>query len=135
MDLTPAERAQNVVRYLAKKLQVNQAEIGQKVGYGNRQAFSAVINGKVPFPPSLSERIAALDPEINPAYLYGSSDVMLLAEVEPEAPKEKLVGVFIPGELVQMFTDLSATVRSQQETIRLLMERREEKGSAEAVGL
>ena len=43
MIMTPAERAQNVVRYLAKKLQVNQADIGQKVGYGNRAAFSAVL--------------------------------------------------------------------------------------------
>ena len=124
--MTPAERAQNVVRYLAKKLQVNQAEIGQKVGYGNRAAFSAVLNGKVPFPPSLSDRIAALDPEVNPEYLHGSSDEMLVADVVTEGVQEdapKPGSIVIPGELMQMFADLSATVRSQQELIRVLAAR------------
>ena len=124
MIMTPAERAQNVVRYLAKKLQVNQADIGQKVGYNNRAAFSSVLNGKVPFPPSLSERIAALDPEVNPAYLYGSSDEMLLADlaVEPvQDGAQKRGDIVVPGELVQMFADLSATVRSQQELIQALV--------------
>ena len=30
-------------------------------------------------------------------------------------------GVYLPLELVKMFTDLSETVRSQQETIRVLV--------------
>ena len=121
MDLKPHERAQNVVRYLAKKRGCTQAEIGQEVGRNNRQAFSAVLNGKVRMPAKMAQRLAALDPEINPQYLTGESDVMLKGGAsdpplrnEPEARP----GVYIPPELIQMITDMSASLRSQQETLR-----------------
>jgi len=128
MELTPAERARIVVRYLAKKAGITQAEIGQKIGYTNKTAFSAVLGGHKALPEKFGEKLAALDPEINPAFLSGESDEMLLpGSVQPPVaevygrPPEQPSGVYLPLELVKMFTDLSATIRSQQETIRLLV--------------
>ena len=147
MALSHADRVKAVVKWLKVILGKTQVEIAEMCGYPNGAYFSMLLNGKKQIAASLDEKLAALHPAINVEFLRGNSEEMFLPqshEVQPaiepsepdqDEPKEKLVGVFIPGELVQMFTDLSATVRSQQETIRLLMERREEKGSAEAVGL
>ena len=128
------ERAQAAVRYLAKKMGQNQYDIGRQIGYTNKSAFSAMLNGRGQMPSTLPERIVALDPSINIEFLRGNSDKMLLGtdeqplfvtsegEVATTDKKPPVpMGVFVPGELVQMFTDLSATVRSQQETIRDLI--------------
>ena len=128
MDFSPAERARIVVRYLAKKQGITQAELGQKIGYGNKSAFSAVLNGQKALPVKFGEKLAALDAEINPDFLAGSSDEMLRPEyAQPPVPEiftkqqERPSGVYLPLELVKMFTDLSETIRSQQETIKALV--------------
>ena len=122
MALSTSNRAKIVVRYLAQKGSVTQAQIGQKLGYTNRSAFSAVLSGLKPMPRDFCEKLAAIDPEINPAFLSGESNDMLLPGRVQDVPVEpKQIGVFLPIEMVQMFTDLSATVRSQQETIRILV--------------
>ena len=128
MSLTPSERARAVVRYLARKQGITQAQVGQKIGYTNKTSFSAVIGGHKALPETFGERLAALDPEINPAFLTGASDEMLRpgnpqppVEEQFAAPPEKPAGVYLPLELVKMFTALSETVRSQQETIRYLV--------------
>lgn len=128
MDLSPAERARIVVRYLAKKSGITQAQVGQKMGYTNKSAFSAVINAQKTLPVKFGERLAALDPEINPDFLSGKSDEMLRPEyAQPTIPEifekqhERPSGVYLPLELVKMFTALSETLRSQQETIRMLV--------------
>ena len=134
MDMTQAERAQAVVRFLAKKANCTQFEIGQQLGYTNKSAFSAVLNGKSPVPKSFPLRLASLDPSLNPAFLLGESDEMLLpgheqpaiapppSSTPPPGPQTSN-GVWLPIELVRMFTDMSATIRSQQETIRAMLDR------------
>lgn len=145
------ERARAVVRYLAKKTGKNQYEIGQQIGYMNKQSFSMLLNGKISFPDTIPERLAALDPTINIDFLRGTSDRMLLGDVEqplffsiePEEakpasdPSPVPFGAYIPGEVLRLIDGLSAdnrslnetirslneTIRSQQETIRLLVSR------------
>lgn len=127
MELSSAERAKIVVRYLAKKSGITQAEVGQKMGYTNKSAFSGVLNGQRILPRKFCERLASLDPEINPAFLSGESDEMLLpGHKQPTVPElfakqPSASGVYLPLELVKLFTNLSDTIRSQQETIRLLV--------------
>lgn len=129
MELTQSERAKIVVRYLSKKMGKNQYEIGQMLGYTNKSAFSSVIGGLRTVPRKFCERLAALDPEINPDFLTGKSDEMLRPGYsQPDVPEllatgqpaSKPSGVYLPLELVRLFTNLSDTIRSQQETIRLL---------------
>jgi len=127
MDLTQSERAQAVVRYLAKKNGVTQAQVGRRLGYSNKSALSAILNGLKPLPIKFAEKLTELDPSINPAFLSGDSDEMLLPGFDqpsvssasgrgvPGGPS----GVFIATEqLLQMLTTLTDAVRSQQETIR-----------------
>lgn len=127
MDLTPHERAQAVVRYLAKKNGLTQAQIGLQIGYTNKSALSSVLNGLKPLPAKFGEKLTGLDPSINPAFLSGESNEMLLpgsdqpavppafGKIAPGGP----AGVFISSEqLLQMLTTLTDAVRSQQETIR-----------------
>ena len=133
MQLSPAERAQAVVKYLAKKFGVTQAQIGERIGYTNKSALSAVLNGGKILPKKFGEKLAALDPDINIDFLNGTSDYMLLSEAQPADPQSypprveapaPADGIYIPRELAQMFSDLSAAVRSQQETLRMLLEQR-----------
>lgn len=128
--MTLAERAQAVVRYLAKKTGKKQFEIAQELGYNNKSAFSAVLNGKSPVPRQFPQRLAALDPSLNPDFLTGASDDMLLPGFDSptipriggnQTPPPSDTGVWLPMELVRMFTDMSATIRSQQDTIRALL--------------
>ena len=130
MDMTLAERTQAVVRYLAKKAKKTQFEIGQELGYTNKSSFSAVLNGKSPIPKMLPKRIVALDPSVNIDFLLGISDDMLMpgysrhtdtAGGNQTPPQSQGAGVWLPIELVRMFTDMSATIRSQQDTIRQLL--------------
>lgn len=126
MDFSPSGRAKIVVQYVAQKQKITMAKVGQKMGYTNRSAFSAVINGLKVMPMNFVERLAALDPDINPDFLTGTSDEMLLSEHERPATPELFPrqgaasGVYLPLELVTLFTNLSDTIRSQQETIRAL---------------
>ena len=135
MDLTPSERARIVVRYLAKKFGETQFEIGQRLGYTNKSSFSSVINGHRDIPYNFAERLASLDPEINPLFLTGESDEILrhgnaqpIIEEGLAQQQDPQRGVFLPLELVKMFTAMSETIQSQQETIRILVG----KGDADA---
>lgn len=144
MDMTLAERTQAVVRYLAKKTKKTQFEIGQELGYTNKSSFSAVLNGKSPIPKMLPKRLAALDPSVNLDFLLGISDEILMPGYSRHTettggnqtpPQYQGTGVWLPTELVRMFTDMSATIRSQQETIRALLtptENRTDKGGIAA---
>lgn len=129
MELTQSERAKIVVRYLAKKSGITMFEVGQKLGYTNKSAFSSIIGGEKTLPKKFTDKLAALDPEINPDFLTGKSDEMLRPGYsQPDVPEllatgqpaSKPSGVYLPLELVRLFTNLSDTIRSQQETIRLL---------------
>ena len=127
MELSQSERLRLVVRWLASEKGVNQADIGQMVGYSNRSAFSQVLNGKKGVPASLEQKIAALDPRINIDFLSGVSDEMLLGEgavdppVREERPAYPRVGIYVPPEFVEMVTDLTAVVREQQTMIKNLV--------------
>ena len=130
MDFSHAERLKTVVRWLCVALGKTQAEIARECGYDNESYFSQLLNGKKQIAASLDDKVAALHPDLNVEFLRGNSESMFLdGAVQPAMPAlaapakkpQKPEGLFIPAELVQMFTDLSATVRSQQETIRLLM--------------
>lgn len=141
MVLTLAERARAVVQYLAGQTGKKQHEIGQLVGFNNRSAFSQILNGHKSMPKTMPERLSSLDPRINILFLTGESDDMLISPSgEPETPRiltqsllggksstEKVNspenGVFVPAELVQMITDLSATIKDQQKMITLLVEK------------
>lgn len=136
MELSHPERLKAVVRWLSVALGKTQGEIARDCGYENGTYFSQLLNGRKPVAASLDEKLAAMHPDLNLEYLRGTSDSMFLPGTghpatapeilvpakeprQPKAPAEG--GVWLPAELVQMFTDLSATVRSQQETIRLLV--------------
>lgn len=127
MDLTPSDRAKMVVRYLSQKEGITQAQIGQRIGYSNRSSFSAVLSGLKPLPARFGEKLASLDPEINPEFLSGESNDML-RDMAPIPPPGKLSGIYLPLELVRMFTNMSETILSQQEELREL--RSCKKGSA-----
>ena len=121
------------VKWLAGQKKISLKRVGELIGYNNASSFSQVLNSKRDVPSTFPERIASLDPRINVDFLLGTSEEMLLPgnpQPEPETPppfpddrrRKAPEGVLLPMELVQMFTDLSATVRSQQETIRMMVE-------------
>ena len=83
MVLKQADKARIVVKWLAEQKGVPMSKIGEMVGYSNASAFSQVLNSKKKLPPSLPERIAALDPRINIDFLTGESQDMILGD-EPQ---------------------------------------------------
>ena len=126
MGFSQSERAKIVVRYLAKKQGITLFEVGQRMGYTNKSAFSSVIGGQKDLPRNFADRLTKVFPEINPAFITGKSDEMLRPGYDqPQVPElmgaqGQTSGVYLPLELVKLFTNLSDTIRSQQETIRLL---------------
>lgn len=122
-----SERLKVTVKWLASEKGVTLAEIGKMLGYGNRSYFSQLLNGQKVPAADLPRRVAALDPRINLGFLLGQSDEPLRSAGSTTSPvsvpaprpkkKEPREGVFIPAELVQMFSDMAATIRMQQETI------------------
>ena len=141
MVLSLAERARLVLRFLMGQTKKTQAEIAGELGYGNATVLSQYLNGKKKMPKDLPARIAALDPCINVNFLTGDSDEMLLYDASQgtEMPQESTNtvpvdespdkqpfrpenGIFVPGELVQMISDMSATIKDQQKIITTLVE-------------
>ena len=126
MGFSQSERAKIVVRYLAKKQGITLFEVGQQMGYTNRSAFSSVLGGQKDVPRRFIDRLTKVFPEINPGFILGKSDEMLRPGYDQPAVPELIgahgqaSGVYLPLELVKLFTNLSDTIRSQQETIRLL---------------
>ena len=128
MDLSAADRLKAVVKWYSGQTGKTQREIGASIGYPKDTVFSQFLNGHKEIPKALPAKIAALDPRINIGFLKGESEEMLLpGNVQPRPDlisvpaSAKKTGVFLPNELVQMFSDLSAAVRSQQETIAALV--------------
>ena len=131
--LNRSERLKITVKWLAHEKGVTMSEIGRRLGYENASYFSQLLNGQKVPAADFPERLAALDPRINVAYLNGTSDEPLVSAAAgglfpvpsvpnpAPAPKKKAPsdGVLIPAELVQMFSDMAATIRMQQETILL----------------
>lgn len=136
MELSHAERLKTVVRWLTVALGKTQEDIARACGYENGSYFSQLLNGKKQSASSLDDKLAAMHPDLNVEYLRGNSDDMFrTGSGQPSvatAPvaqgrkeKQPTAGVFVPAELVQMFADLAATVRSQQETISTLVGKRD----------
>lgn len=134
MDFSGADRLKAVVKWYSGLTGKTQREIGASIGYPKDTVFSQFLNGHKEIPKALPGKIASLDPRINIDFLTGDSDDMLLAGNAQPAPGELVKrpakptkdpsGVFLPKEVVQMFSDLSAAVRSQQETIDYLIKNR-----------
>lgn len=140
MGLTQTERIRTIVYWLSGQTGKPLHKIGRELGYNNRSAFSQVLNGPKAVPKDFPERVAALDPRINIDYLTGASDEMFVdannaQETAPESHeiaqvdkspirREKRAenGIFVPSELVQMISDLSATIKDQQRIITTLVE-------------
>lgn len=118
-----------------------QSYFANLLGYSNPTVLSQMLNGQKAYPKSLPSRIAELDPRINLEFLLGTSDDMLIDEAgSPIKAAEKAetvktsnhatsdgkgpqkAGIYVPPELAQMFNDLTSTVRSQQETIRMILD-------------
>ena len=125
LQLSPAERARAVVQWLSKDLGITQGQIGKDLGYTKKSSLSHIINGIKPVNHRFVEKLCQYDARINPAFLEGYSDDMLVAgQEQPSFPEqayrapEQQGGVYVPAELVKMISDMSAIMRSQQETIR-----------------
>lgn len=72
--------------------------------------------------PKVIERILNFYTDLSKVWLLTGEGDMILSETRDNkmTAKESKSDVIIPAELAQMFSDLAATVRSQQETINRL---------------
>ena len=136
-----SNRLRTAIQWLVGETNKSQQEIGEILGYPNASYFSQLLSGKKQIAASLGEKVCALDTRINPDFLTGESNVMLIggeeaapapaestrgAEPEqvpaPASKAAKSAGIFVPAELAQMFTDLTATIREQQRIIGTMVD-------------
>lgn len=140
MSNLSSERVRAVVLWLTSQTGKKQKEIGVELGYQNRSHFSQILNGIKAVPNTLPGKIASLDSRINLNYLLGLSDDMLIGEngttmsVAPEELTKRTkptaknhsanvsTEIIAPHELMKIVEDLTATVRSQQDTIKRLLD-------------
>lgn len=78
----------------------------------------------------LADSIVGKFPNVNKLWLMSGEGPMY-----SDSPDQKGSGLFIPSELVQMFSDMAATIRSQQEELRELHSAQVEEKKKSAVGL
>lgn len=129
MVLSRSDRCRMVVKWLSEQKKMPMSKVGELIGYNNASSFSQVLNDKRDVPSTFPARIASLDPRINIDFLTGESDEMLLPgniqpgtdELAKRQSKARESGVYMPPELLQMFADLSSTVRDQQHLISTLI--------------
>lgn len=136
-----ANRLRTAVQWVVGETNKSQQEVGEILGYPNSSYFSQILSGRKPIAASLGDKLCALDPRINPDFLTGESNVMLIGgEEAAPAPADltqsagagdlptrtarpaKSAGIFVPAELAQMVTDLTATVREQQRIIGTMVD-------------
>ena len=127
MELSQSDRIRWVVKWLATQRQITTAEVGKLLGYPSNTYFSQLINGRKQTSADFPQKLAALDPRINIDFQTGISDEMIVGEgaVEPkrqEPIQSPRVGIFVPPELTQMVTDLTAVIREQQAMIKTLVD-------------
>ena len=140
MGLSRSERALTAVRWLAKETGKTHYQIGEAMGYKSRSGFSQAINGKKNLPGDFTERLVAVDGRINPDFLDGKSDNLLVdgyeqpyiqptAGPEPfdmklprQRQNESRDQILVPKEFFSMISDMQETIRSQQETITMLVQ-------------
>ena len=120
------DRYKILVRYIKNTgIAPSQKALGRLLGYSNESYFSQIINGQVPEPKDFGKKVLDLVPGLNLDWLESGEGEMIVSDGTQKAPAVK-ASVVVPAELVQMFSDLAATVRSQQETIRALVDARVE---------
>lgn len=125
MSEIDSQRIRKAVLFLQEQRGLSLQKVGELVGVANASSFSQIINGKRSVPKAMPVKLCNLDDRINFDYLYGRSDELILSP-ERQSQKEckenaKSEDVTIPSELVQMFSDLSSTIKIQQETIAILV--------------
>ena len=129
MDLSRSDRCRMAVKWIAEQKKIPMSQVGELIGYNNASSFSQVLNSKRDVPSTFPDRIASLDPRINVDFLLGESDDMLLpGNAQPDAEElarpqriARPPGVYMPPELLQMFGDMSATIKDQQQLISSLI--------------
>lgn len=142
-NIIQADRIRAVIHWYTGQSGMKQIEIANKLGYKSKTHFSAVLNGKRTISQELPYLVASLDPRINIKYLIGESDEMLLSQTKaPESALEKesatsgvIIGDGQPittninnnigagSEYMQIIAELSATIKSQQESINKLIDK------------
>ena len=72
------QRIKKVVKYaIVQGVGENQAEIGQKMGYSNKSAFSHVLNGQDKEPNNFVGRLLELVPDVNAQWIETGEGEML----------------------------------------------------------
>ena len=143
LNVVQADRIRAVIHWYTGQSGLKQMEIANKLGYKSKTHFSAVLNGKRAISQELPHLVARLDPRINIDYLLGESDDMLLGQTkDPEPASEKkssttgdIIGDGQPitnninnnigagSEYMHIIAELSATIKSQQESIKKLIDK------------
>ncbi|MCF0070242.1 hypothetical protein LZD49_07145 [Dyadobacter sp. CY261] len=78
-------RIKMVVSYLiASKLASSQQDLGFKLGYSTKGAFSNILNGQVSIPKKLIQKIGSLDDRINQHWIETGEGLMLFSRSEAE---------------------------------------------------
>lgn len=116
--MEPKERIDAVL----KDMDISARQLALSIGSKPQQIYD-VQRGQIKnFPASLADKICNKFPTYSRGWLLtGEGEMRNPGPVNPPSPPEKK-GLFIPAELVEMFGNMTATIKSQQETIRLLCE-------------
>lgn len=84
-----------------------------KVGANPQQIYD-ILRGKIrKFPTKLADKIVAVYPKINKTWMLTGEGPMYKDD-SVEKTNNTPEGIWIPPELAQMFSDMAATIRSQQ---------------------
>lgn len=103
--MTVHDRIKLVVKWLiGTGVANNQEAIGRLMGYSNKSSFSQILNNKVPIPGDFTDRLCALNDNINKVWVEKEVGNMLRSDARPTMPATSVTDV------VSENTTLSETV-------------------------
>lgn len=122
------------ITYILDDMGISARQFAMNLGINPHQIYD-IQRGKVA---SISSRLADMIvgkfPKYNKAWIItGIGEPSTSSCISEKNVPEN--GLFVPAELVQMFGDMAATIRSQQETIRTLTSTTEKIEQKNAAGL
>ena len=94
--MTVHDRIKLVVKWLVGTgVANNQEAIGRLMGYSNKSSFSQILNNKVPIPGDFTDRLCALNGNINKVWIEEEKGNMLRADSAPTMSLPPAMDVFV----------------------------------------
>ena len=122
------------IAFILNSLGLNARQLATTIDVNPQVLYDIKAGKTANISPKLADAVSRNYPDFNKGWIIsGEGEPILSSRTSEKNVQEN--GIFVPAELVQMFGDMAATIRSQQETIKMLTSTTEKIEQKNAAGL